>query len=107
MRVAPTTPAVCDSAENGLKKPASRGGADWPVAVIELLLGGRTAEATLAAASTPAQQCEAQFYVGEWKLLHDDKAGATAAWQAAMDSCPRSFIERKGARAELKRLTPP
>jgi lipoprotein NlpI len=60
-----------------------------------------------AAATTPAQTCEAQFYVGEWKLLRGDKAGATAAWQAAADSCPRSFTERKGASAELKRLNPP
>jgi rhomboid protease GluP len=93
--------------EGRLRKPASIGSGDWPIPVIELLLGSRTAEAAFAAARTPAQQCEAQFYVGEWKLLRGDKVGAAAAWQAAMDSCPRSFIERKGANAELKRLNPP
>jgi lipoprotein NlpI len=87
-------------------RPSASAGSDWPGPVIELLRGSRTAEAALAAASTPAQQCEAQFYVGEWKLLHADKAGAAAAWQAAAESCPRTFIERKGARAELKRLAP-
>jgi rhomboid protease GluP len=95
------------SADSRLKRGASAGSNGWPGPVIELLLGSRTAEATLAAAITPAQQCEAQFYVGEWKLLHGDKAGAAAAWQVAMDSCPRGFVERKGARAELKRLNPP
>ncbi len=81
--------------------------AGWPVPAAELLLGSRTAEATLAAAGTPGQQCEAQFYVGEWRLLRGDQIGAAAAWQAAVDRCPRSFIEYKGARAELKRLNPP
>ena len=88
-------------------RPDASAAREWPGPVIDLFLGSRTAEAALAAASTPAQQCEAQFYVGEWKLLHADKVGATAAWQAAVESCPRSFIERKGARAELNRLTPP
>ncbi len=66
-----------------------------------------SAEATVAAAATPGEQCEAQFYVGEWRLLRGDQIGAAAAWQAAVDRCPRSFIEYKGARAELKRLNPP
>ena len=91
----------------GRLRPSAASGSEWPAPMIELLLGSRTAEAALAAASTPAQKCEAQFYVGEWKLLHADKAGAVAALQAAADSCPRTFIERKGARAELKRLNPP
>jgi lipoprotein NlpI len=94
-------------ADGRLKQSPSAGGGAWPGPVIELLLGSRTTEAALAAASTPAQQCEAQFYIGEWKLLRGDKDGAAAGWQAAVESCPRSFIERKGAGAELKRLTPP
>jgi tetratricopeptide (TPR) repeat protein len=89
-----------------LRRSASAGRTDWPAPVIELFLGGRTAEATLAAAATPAQQCEAQFYVGEWTFLRGDKAAAASAWQAAVDRCPKSFIEHKGARAELTRLKP-
>lgn len=90
-----------------LKRSAAARHADWPGPVIELLLGSRLAEATLEAAGTPEQQCEAQFYVGEWKLLRGDTAGASAAWQVAAQRCPRSFTEYKGARAELKRLDPP
>src|SRR5262249_23517222 len=90
-----------------LKQPASLGSADWPVPGFALFVGSRTGETALATARTPAQRCEAQFYVGEWKLLRGDKAKAATAWQAAVDSCPRTFIERKGARAELKRLNPP
>src|SRR5262249_13516832 len=92
---------------DGRLKRGVAGGVDWPKPVIELLLGSRTAEATIAAANTPAQQCEAQFYVGEWKLLRGDKTGAAAALQAAADSCPRRFTEYKGAQAELKRLSAP
>ncbi len=88
------------------RSPSARG-ADWPAPVIALFLGRQSAEATIAAASTPAQACEAQFYVGEWKVLRNDRAGAATAWQAAVDRCPGSFIEYKGARAELKRLSPP
>ena len=95
------------ASDSSLERRAAMKNPDWPGPVIELLLGSRTAEATLAAASTPSEQCEAQFYVGEWKLLRGDKAGAAAAWQAAAERCPKSFTESKGARAELKRLTPP
>lgn len=88
------------------RSPAARH-SGWPGPVIELLLGSRLADATLEAAATPEQQCEAQFYVGEWKLLRGDTPGASAAWQIAVGRCPRSFTEYKGARAELKRLNPP
>src|SRR5262249_51874958 len=90
-----------------LARRISAGSDGWPAPVIELFVGRRTAEATVAAASTPGQRCEAQFYVGEWKLLRGDKADAQAAWQAAAEGCPKSFIEYKGSRAELKKLNPP
>jgi lipoprotein NlpI len=79
----------------------------WPHPVLELMLGSRTLEATLAAATTAAERCEAQFYGGEWMLLRADRAGAAKALQAALDTCPKTFIESKGARADLRRLNPP
>jgi tetratricopeptide (TPR) repeat protein len=90
-----------------LARSASTRRAEWPVPAIALFLGGQSAEAAIAAARTPAQECEVQFYVGEWKFLRKDSAGAAAAWQAAVDRCPKSFIEYKGARSELQRLNPP
>jgi tetratricopeptide (TPR) repeat protein len=90
-----------------LARAASARRTDWPAPVIALFLGGQSPEATIAAARTPAQVCEAHFYVGAWKLSRNDKAGAAAAWQVAVDRCPKSFIEYKGARAELARLNPP
>src|SRR5262249_51897894 len=50
------------SADSRLKRRGPAGNSEWPGPVIELLLGSRAADATLAAASTPAQTCEAQFY---------------------------------------------
>jgi len=77
----------------------------WPSPVALLLLGTRTLDAILAIAENASQRCEAQFYGGEWKLLQGDRPGATAALKAAVETCPKSFIEYKGAQAELKRLS--
>jgi lipoprotein NlpI len=93
-----------ESARRNLAQAASRKGPAWPYPAVELFLGGRTFEATLAAAGNPSERCEAQFYGGEWRLLQGDRAAAATALAAAADTCPKSFIEHKGALAELKRL---
>jgi tetratricopeptide (TPR) repeat protein len=80
--------------------------AEWPYAVIALLLGERTADDTLAAASTPGERCEASFYVGEWYLARDNRDKARPLLQNAADTCPKSFGEYFMAVAELKRLGP-
>jgi tetratricopeptide (TPR) repeat protein len=77
---------------------------DWPYPVAELYVGRKSADAVLAAASTPGQKCEAQFYIGEWQLAHDKQGPATKALQAAADTCPKDFVEYRGAVEELKRL---
>jgi len=78
--------------------------ADWPYPVAELYLGRRTTADTLAATGKAGDRCEAQFYVGEWHLLKGDRAAAGAALKLAADTCPGTFIESLGARAELRRL---
>jgi lipoprotein NlpI len=78
--------------------------AAWPYPVVEMFIGIRMPETTLAAADTPEARCEAQFYVGEWHLLRDTKAAATSALRAALNTCPKGFVEADGAAAELKRL---
>jgi hypothetical protein len=77
---------------------------DWPFPVVELFLGRRTAAATLAAATKPDQRCEAQYYIGEWSLLRDDRTAALSALQAAADTCPKDFDEYLLAQSELKHL---
>jgi lipoprotein NlpI len=76
----------------------------WPFAAIELMLGRRTPEATMAAARSADQRCEAHYYIGEWQLLHDARADAIAAFRRAAETCKRNFIEYYGALAELKSL---
>jgi lipoprotein NlpI len=93
-----------ESARRNLAQAATRKGQAWPYPAVELFLGGRTFESTLAAVGNPSERCEAQFYGGEWKLLQGDRAAAALALTAAADTCPKSFIEHKGAEAELKRL---
>ncbi len=78
----------------------------WPYAVIELYLGKRSPEATLDAAGKLDEKCEAQFYIGQWHILQGDRAAAAAPLKAAVDTCPKGFIEYVGAVVELKRLKP-
>ena len=65
----------------------------WPYAVIELYLGKRSLEATLDAAGKPDEKCAAQFYIGQWHIVKGDPAAAAAPLKAAVDTCPRGFIE--------------
>jgi tetratricopeptide (TPR) repeat protein len=90
--------AALKAASAGFKSDA------WPSPVMELLAGGRTPEAALAAATTPGSKCEATFYAGEWHALRGDKAAAMAAFKAAVDNCPKTEAELDAAVFELKRL---
>jgi lipoprotein NlpI len=92
--------AATELAANAAELRAS----DWPYPVVDLYLGKATAEATLNAPDNPDHRCEAQFYVGEWLLLQNDADAARDRLKQAVDTCPKGFIERKGARAELTRL---
>src|SRR5205807_330489 len=77
---------------------------EWPYPVVELYLGRRSPEETLMASSKPDERCEAEFYIGEWQLLLDDRTAAIESLRAAANTCPRSFIEFTSARAELRLL---
>ena len=77
---------------------------EWPYAVVELYVGKRSPSATLDAAIKPDDRCEAQFYIGEWHVLKGNVDEAQTALKAAVETCPRTFIEYTSAVAELKRL---
>jgi lipoprotein NlpI len=77
---------------------------DWPAPVVALSLGRKSAAETLATANKPGERCEAQFYVGDWYLLHGAKTAARPALQAAADTCPKSFDEYQLAQFELKQF---
>ena len=92
-------------AKDELAKGAGRlKASEWPYPLVELYLGRNSAEAAVAAAGKPEERCEAQFYIGEWHLVRGDHAPAAKALQAAADTCPKDFVEYRGAVEDLKRL---
>jgi len=89
-----------DALTRGLSQLSSR---DWPYPVLELFLGQKSLEAVRGAAVNSDQRCELQYYAGEWYLLQQEHDPARTALQAAVDSCPKDFVEFRAAAAELKR----
>jgi tetratricopeptide (TPR) repeat protein len=76
----------------------------WPHPIIEFYLGKRTADDMAAAAAGTEERCEAEFYLGEWRLVRGDRTKAKEALEAAKATCPASFYEHDGAVAELGRI---
>ncbi|MGO9942149.1 MAG: tetratricopeptide repeat protein [Rhodoblastus sp.] len=78
----------------------------WPWPVVEFFLGAKDATQTLAAASSSDEKCEAQFYVGQERLLKKATDEATPFLRRAIEICPRNFTEYFVAAAEMKKLEP-
>jgi tetratricopeptide (TPR) repeat protein len=76
----------------------------WPRPVVEFYLGRHSAVALLSTAQTPAQRCEANFYVGEKYLLEGDVRQATEFFKSAVGICSKIYVEYGVALAELSRL---
>jgi tetratricopeptide (TPR) repeat protein len=82
----------------------------WPGPVIDFFQGRSTEDAVnIAAAKGDAktargQVCEANFYLGEWRLLHGDRPGAKPLFQKSASNCPRDFVEWPWALAELSNV---
>jgi tetratricopeptide (TPR) repeat protein len=74
----------------------------WPWPVAQLYLGEKDAPETLAAAKTPGDQCEAQFYLGEERLLKNARDEALPYLGKAVETCPKNFAEYFQALNELK-----
>jgi lipoprotein NlpI len=102
-----------DAKDELAKNTAKADPAKWPGPVIALFLG-QADETALAAATQEAgdadgrkrRECQASFYLGERALIRGEKAEAKTRLEAARDTCPKYFIEREGAEAELRRLGP-
>jgi len=81
----------------------------WPEPLLDYFAGKLKSEQVYAKAlkgddPLPAQQkCEADFYLGEWRIGHGDAAGKSLI-QQAQNECPHNFIEYFAAGLELKRL---
>lgn len=80
----------------------------WPAPVIRMFMDQITPEAVLAAADHPdetkrkVQVCEANFYAGEYMLLRGGRDEGMRLLRLAAGDCPKTFVERAGAEAELK-----
>lgn len=100
------------AAARELAEQSARAAADkrWPTAVFEYYLGkideSSLYAATEAADETPKsdRQCQANFYVGEAKLLKGAKDDAISRLQAAKSQCATNASFFHGANAELKRF---
>jgi len=87
--------------------------AQWPGAVLRMLLGRLTPDAVRAEAERTSAQflrrqrlCDVNFYLAEQELQHDNRSAAQDLLQAAAEKCPPGAPERGFARAELVRLGP-
>jgi len=82
---------------------------DWPAPLLDFFRGKVTADDVYRKAArgdgeVPAnQKCEADFYIGEWRLIAKDPSAKSLIQQAEQE-CPRNFVEYSAAHEELKRV---
>lgn len=72
-------------------------------AFVEAMLGKKPPQAAEAAATTPEQRCETNFYLGEWYLLKSNKPLAAKALKVAVNVRPKNGFEALAAQAEISR----
>jgi tetratricopeptide (TPR) repeat protein len=96
-----------NASRDALRGEAVRRSTDhnWPGPVLEMFLGERSIESTYdAAGSNQGRRCEANFYIGEWYLVQNNRDGAESSLKQAVEVCPELFHEFAGAEAELERF---
>ncbi|MDV4157510.1 MULTISPECIES: rhomboid family intramembrane serine protease [Rhizobium] len=76
----------------------------WPYPVFSLFLGDLKPDELMAKAADSNQRCEATFYNGEWYLLGGNTQEARRRFEAALSSCPTTYMEYDGAKGELNSL---
>jgi lipoprotein NlpI len=99
-----------DALETLKKNAATLDRETWPGPVLSLFLGQATPDEIAAMTAEghrhlqQVRHAEGLFYIGEDKLLKDDKAAAIADFQAAAKTAMLGEIEVVAAKAELQRL---
>lgn len=77
----------------------------WPFPIIRLFLGKVSAEDVIRAADDRSDKlCEADFYIGQWRLAQGRDDEARTLFVRAQNECPRDFVAFEAATSELKRL---
>ncbi len=95
-----------DALETGLAK-ASEG--QWPVPVMQYLLGRIDHDSLMAAALLDDKkrkdyECEGRFYAAQRLLANGKRDEARALLVTARDECPGGFVEKEGAAVQLARI---
>jgi tetratricopeptide (TPR) repeat protein len=75
----------------------------WPIPMIRYGLGELSSAQLLSSAATPAQQCDANYLLGQTALADGDQPGAARYFTAAGASDVRGSFAYIGARVELLR----
>jgi tetratricopeptide (TPR) repeat protein len=80
----------------------------WPGPVMSFYAGSNTEGDVLEAMdgefASQGTECQGNFYLGAWRLVHGDGTGAKLLLQKAINACPAGNIEWRMATFELKKL---
>jgi tetratricopeptide (TPR) repeat protein len=80
----------------------------WPGPAMSLYAGDKTESDVLNAMESDFAsrntECQGNFYLGAWRLVHGDAAGAKPLLQKAVDVCEKGNVEERMAVFELKKL---
>jgi lipoprotein NlpI len=83
---------------------------EWPWPAVQLFLGKSSPAEVLAAANQAppddlkGQQCEANFFVGEYELLRGNRAAARTRFEATLATGLTTYYEYLAAETELTKL---
>lgn len=79
----------------------------WPVPLVDFYRGRATPESVMAAATEKNDilpvdwTCKADFFIGEWRIAHNDAAGGRSLLEKAASACGDDDVERQIAKIEL------
>lgn len=80
----------------------------WPGPLMSFYAGKKSEEDVLKSMkddyASQSTECEGNFYLGEWHLVHGDAAGAKLLLQKTVNACSAENIEWRMAGFELKKL---
>jgi tetratricopeptide (TPR) repeat protein len=80
----------------------------WPGPAMSFYAGSKSEGDVLKAMeddfASQNTECQGNFYLGEWRLVHSDAGGAKSLLQKAVNACPVQYIEWRMASFELKKL---
>ncbi len=79
----------------------------WPGPAMSLYAGDKTEDDVLNAMendfASQSTECQGNFYLGAWRMVHGDAGGAKPLLQKAINACPAGNVEWRMAAFELKK----